>query len=186
VQFLAAAFILIEIVGPERFKSASNSIAKWPTPFRRGLLSIRKIGRWLWAFLTSLPKLGLLLSLIFMPIGLIVVALAHFGVVELPSAMPSASAPASAPVPASAVERVLVATGDIWASQVVVTVFAIGLGVFGCLVAYSLLVAALTKFVELISAFLSWLTGHTRLQVGAKLLSWILFVIGFALDFMAS
>lgn len=172
VQFLSAAFILIEIGGPQRFKSASTSIATWPTPFRRGLLSIRRIGKWFWTFLTSILKLGILLSVILMPIGLIAVALSYFGLFDLSSYSVS--------------ERVLVATGDLWAGQIVGVVFAVGLGIFGCLVAYSLLIGAVTKLVEIISTFLSWLIGHSRLQSGAKLFSWILFVVGFALDFLGS
>ena len=170
IQFFSAAFILIEIVGASRLSKASKSIANWPTPFRRGMLSLRKIGKWFWAFLLALPKIGILLSLLLMPLGIIVVVLSYFGVIDIPSDL----------------ERILTATGDLWAGRIVGVVFLFGAAIFTCLVAYSLIVGAVTKVVEWISTFLSWLTGHTRLQVGAKLLSWVLFVIGFALDFLAS
>lgn len=170
IQFLSAAFILVEIVGVHKLNSASVSIAKWPTPFRRGLLSIRKIASWLRGFLCSLPKVGLILSIMLMPIGLIGFALQHFGVINI----------------CSGAECVLLATGDLWASRVLLVVLAVGVGIFVCLFAYSLLISTITKVVELIAALLSWLTAHPSLAHGAKLSSWILFVIGFALDFFGS
>lgn len=170
VQFLSAAFILIEIVGPDRFMTASASIAKWPTPFRRGLLSVQKVCKWFWVFVKSIPKLGILLSVLLIPVGLIALALSYFGLFQFSSDF----------------QRLLVATGDYWAWQLVSVVFVVGLGVFGCLIVYSLLIGATTKLVELISTVLSWLTGHSSLQTGAKLFSWVLFVVGFGLDFLAS
>lgn len=170
VQFLSAAFILVEIVGFDRLENASESIANWPTPFRRGLLSIRRIGGWFWAFLRSLPKVGILLSVILMPIGLIVFALDYFGVFEI----------------CSGPECVLLATGELWAGRVLTVVLAVGVAVFIGLIVYSLLISAITCVVALIANFLSWLAAHPLLERGTKLTSWILFVVGFALDFVGS
>src|SRR5262245_9614594 len=170
LQFVAGTFILLEIAGPEKLSAWSQAIGKWPTPFRRVGMSPRKVAAWSWTFLKALPKLGLVLSIILMPLGFLWLLLGHLGVISLP-ALPSIA---------------IASPGDALASTVLSVVVAVAIALLALLAAYSILISLLTKVVEWISRGLAFVTGHPQLQSRAKFAGWAVFVLGFWLDFLAS
>lgn len=176
LQFLAGAFILLEIAGEQSIKGFAERARSWPTPLRRANLSLLTVLRGFGTFVKAIPKLLLLLSVVLMPVGLAWELLAHLGVVS----------PAGSPYDALGTSVRVMMSGDVLAARVMLGVFLFALATVVLLSAYSLIVAAITKLVEGASAVVSYLGPHPKFLSWAKLGSWLLFVLGFWLDFLVS
>jgi len=114
----------------------------------------------------ALPKVFMLISILLIPIALVWTLL--FDRATLRHVTTLATRP------------------DEWAGRALMVIALVGCGVFLLLVAYSVAMGLLTKVVSLFSRFLSWLTGYPSLLSRAKIASWLFFVLGFWLDFLAS